>query len=88
MIHERGYPVSHGVLSVTVVSPSTAYSDGLATALMVLSYEEGRTLIDSLDAVTAYWVVDSGDKNDALGIRVYESDNWENELPSESDDSD
>ena len=83
-----GYPVSHGVLSVTVVSPSTAYSDGLATALMVLSYEEGRTLIDRLDAVTAYWVVDAGDKNDALGIRVYESDNWENELPSESDDSD
>jgi FAD:protein FMN transferase len=75
-----GYPVSHGIISVTVVSPSTAYSDGLATALMVMSYEEGRLLIDSLEAVTAYWVVSNFSDGKAGVPHVYFSNNWSPEI--------
>ena len=39
-----GYPVSHGVASVTVIHPSAMWADGWATALNVLGPEAGLAL--------------------------------------------
>lgn len=41
-----GYPVAHKLCSVSVVSPSCALSDGLATACLVLGVEKGLELVE------------------------------------------
>ncbi len=40
-----GVPVTHGLLSATVVAPEAAYADAYATACMVLGPEEGQRWI-------------------------------------------
>lgn len=40
-----GYPVDHSVVGVTVISPKCVLSDALATALMVMSVDEGLKLL-------------------------------------------
>ena len=40
----RGYPVSHDLVSVTVVNPSCMVADAWATALIVLGYEAGMAV--------------------------------------------
>jgi thiamine biosynthesis lipoprotein len=42
-----GRPVSHNLASVTVVAPTAAFADALATALLVLGPEEGLSLAES-----------------------------------------
>lgn len=51
-----GYPVEHNLLSATILAPSAAYADALATACMVLGTEESKSLIESLDGVEAYLI--------------------------------
>jgi thiamine biosynthesis lipoprotein len=46
-----GYPVKSFVVSATVLADDCLMADGLATALVVLSPEEGVTLINELDNV-------------------------------------
>ena len=48
------------ISSVTVVAPNCLDADVLATALNVLSYDEGLKLIDSLDGYEALWLIDVG----------------------------
>ena len=42
-----GYPVEHGLLSATIVAPTAAEADALATACMVIGPEAARALIES-----------------------------------------
>ncbi len=51
-----GRPVRHRAVSVTVVDASALRADALATALMILGPEDGRTIAQSL-GVDAFWVV-------------------------------
>jgi thiamine biosynthesis lipoprotein len=44
-----GYPITHNVVSVTVIHPSSMTADGLATALIVMGKEKALTLADKYD---------------------------------------
>jgi thiamine biosynthesis lipoprotein len=56
-----GYPVTNGVVSVSVTAPTCAQADGLATALMVMGVEEGLKLANSLTNVDCLMVVRDAD---------------------------
>lgn len=53
-----GYPVSNGVVSVSIVSDKCAMADGLATAAMVMGAQKGLEMIDRLDGVEGLIVVE------------------------------
>jgi thiamine biosynthesis lipoprotein len=41
-----GYPIDHSLASITVIAESSAYADGLATALNVLGTEKALQLAE------------------------------------------
>jgi thiamine biosynthesis lipoprotein len=51
-----GYPIDNGLLSVTVISGSSIDADALSTSLFALGYEQGKTLVESLDGTEALFV--------------------------------
>jgi thiamine biosynthesis lipoprotein len=51
-----GRPVAHDLAAVTVVNPSTAYADAMATALLVLGPEDGPQLAREL-GIAGYFLV-------------------------------
>ncbi len=53
----RGYPVDNTIAAVTIIGPECIIADALATALMVLSIEEGHKLIESLPNYEALWLL-------------------------------
>lgn len=55
-----GRPVEHGLLSASVVAPTAAEADALATACMVLGPEGARELVEALDGVEAYLIFADG----------------------------
>ena len=55
-----GYPVTHDLLSATVVAPTAAEADALATACMVLGPEEAQRLIESRPDTEGYLITGSG----------------------------
>lgn len=42
-----GYPITHNLVSVSVVHPSSMTADGLATALIVMGYERAKELAEA-----------------------------------------
>ena len=56
-----GYPISNGVVSVTIIADTCTFADGLATALMVMTPGKGLDLINRLDAVEGMIVVERTD---------------------------
>ncbi len=46
-----GYPISNGVVSVSIVADDCTFADGLSTAVMVLGPQKGLALINKLDDV-------------------------------------
>lgn len=44
-----GYPITHNLVSVTVVTPSSMTADGLATALSIMGQEEAMKLAEQND---------------------------------------
>ena len=52
----NGYPVSNGVISVSIVADNCTLADGLATAIMVMG-PKGVAVIDGLDNVEGLIVV-------------------------------
>lgn len=44
-----GYPITHNLVSVTVVHPSAMWADGYATALLVLGETKGIALVKQLE---------------------------------------
>jgi thiamine biosynthesis lipoprotein len=69
-----GYPVSNGVVSVSITAPNCTLADGLATAIMVMGPEKGIALIDTLDRVEGLVIVqvDDGSLHDHFS-RGFES---------------
>jgi thiamine biosynthesis lipoprotein len=51
-----GYPVSKGLLSVTIIADQSIDADSLSTGVFALGYEKGRTLVESLDNTEALFV--------------------------------
>ena len=58
-----GYPVSNGVVSVSIIADNCTLADGLATALMVMGAEKGIRLVDQLADLEAFIVVEKSDGN-------------------------
>jgi thiamine biosynthesis lipoprotein len=54
-----GFPVENGLVSVTVIAPSSMDADALSTALFTLGYEKGRALAEK-EGVQALFIF--GDK--------------------------
>ena len=52
-----GYPVNHSLLSATIIAPSCAQADALATACMVLGDQKALQLIDKIDNTECYLIV-------------------------------
>ena len=55
-----GYPVTHDLLSATIVAPTAAEADALATACMVLGPEGARELILSRPELEGYLITGDG----------------------------
>ena len=62
-----GEPAVTSVRSATVVAPDCRLADGVATALMVMSYEDGARWVEALPDVQAAWLL-AGDGG--LDLRV------------------
>ena len=57
----NGYPITNGVVSVSIVADTCTVADGLATALMVLGHKKGLELVNTLDNTECLIVVKSDD---------------------------
>lgn len=57
-----GYPVDGSIVSATVVNPSCTFADGLATALMVMSAEQGVALVNTLKDTECLIIEKKGDQ--------------------------
>lgn len=55
-----GYPVGHNLLSATILAPSAAEADAIATACMVMGLEESKLFINSKENIEAYLIFDGG----------------------------
>ena len=53
-----GYPVSNGVVSVSIIADNCTLADGLATAIMVMGAGKGIRLVDRMANVEAFIVVE------------------------------
>jgi thiamine biosynthesis lipoprotein len=56
-----GYPVSNGVVSVSIIADNCTLADGLATAIMVMGAEKGIQLVNQMDNVECFIVVETSD---------------------------
>ncbi|UCF90680.1 MAG: FAD:protein FMN transferase [Desulfobacterales bacterium] len=56
-----GYPVSNGVVSVSIIADNCTLADGLATAVMVMGRAKGLALVDRLDQVECLIVIEKPD---------------------------
>ncbi len=56
---EDGQPVAYA-RHTTVVAPTAMQADGLATALSVMSAEQGLTWVNQLNDVEAQWITENG----------------------------
>lgn len=58
---KTGYPVSHNLLSVTVLADNAAIADGYSTAFMVLGVEQSLELINTLPDIEALFITAKDD---------------------------
>lgn len=56
-----GYPVSSGIVSVSIIADTCMFADGLATAVMVMGAMKGLELINRLNSVEGLIVVKGKD---------------------------
>jgi thiamine biosynthesis lipoprotein len=56
---KTGYPVSNGVVSVSILADTCMFADALATAIMVMGLEKGLDLINRLNGVETLIVVEA-----------------------------
>ncbi len=59
---KTGYPVSHNLLSATVLMPTCLEADALATAFMVMGFEKGKALAEELQ-IPVYFIYERDGKN-------------------------
>jgi thiamine biosynthesis lipoprotein len=56
-----GYPVSNGIVGVSIIADNCTLADGLATAIMVMGAQKGIQLVNRLDNVECFIVVEKPD---------------------------
>ena len=57
-----GYPVTHNLLSATIVAPDAMIADAYATYCMVIGFEEAKAFIESREDLEGCLVYDDGGK--------------------------
>lgn len=63
-----GYPAENGIISSTIISPSSTQADALSTAVYILGKEKGLSLIESLSGVEAIIITDDHKIHTTSGI--------------------
>jgi thiamine biosynthesis lipoprotein len=53
---QDGYPVSNGLLSVTIIADRSLDADALSTAAFTLGYDRGRALVESIPNTEAIFI--------------------------------
>ena len=56
-----GYPVTHNLLSATIVAPDATLADAYATYCMVIGLDEAKRFIESMDELEGYLVYADGE---------------------------
>ncbi len=51
-----GYPISNGLISVTIVADRSVDADGLSTSAFALGWEKGKALVESIPGAEAIFV--------------------------------
>ena len=75
-----GYLVQHSLLSATVRSSSCMRADALATACMVLGYEDALQMIETDTLSACYLIVaDAVTGTDSTSLRTIRSSRWKDE---------
>lgn len=59
---KTGFPVSHSMVSVSVLAPSATQADALATAFMAMGPEKAKVLAENLPGVEAMFVIGGKEK--------------------------
>ena len=67
-----GYPVENSLTQVTILSDSSLQGDGLSTSCLLLGYEKGRELAESLEGVEAAFVLEDGTIRTTEGMKLIE----------------
>lgn len=65
---DTGYPVSNGLLSVTILSDSSLEGDALSTACFVLGLEEGMRLIEDTPGAEAIFITEDYELHRSSGL--------------------
>ncbi len=55
-----GYPVETSVASVTVTAPNCMDADAYATSLMIMTIDDGWSLVEKIPEIEALWILRSG----------------------------
>lgn len=58
---KTGYPVTNGIVSVSVIADNCTFADGLATAIMVMGHKKGLELADKIQGIECFIVVKEKD---------------------------
>lgn len=67
-----GYPVTHNLLSATIIAPDCMTADAYATACMVLGLEKSQALINSLPNIEGYFIYSTPDGNKEVWTKGFE----------------
>ena len=72
IIHPDTLMPSENFISVSILCNNSGLGDALSTALFCLSYEEGKTLIETIIDAEAMWVTKDGNITYSSGWKNYE----------------
>lgn len=67
-----GWPVTHNLLSATIIAPDAATADAYATYCMVIGLEEAKAFIGGRDGIEGYLIYDEDGR-----MREWASENWQ-----------
>lgn len=73
-----GYPVTHNLLSVTVIADDAMTADAYATAFMVMGVDKSKELLERLDRIEAVFIYQEEGKfmiDATEGVAKYAADN-------------
>lgn len=65
---KNGYPAETGVLSVSILSSSSAEGDALSTTCFLMGLEQGMELIEAMDGVEAMFITEDGAMHKSSGF--------------------
>lgn len=68
---KTGFPYENGLVSVTILSKSSADGDALSTACFSLGLEKGMGLLDSLENVCGIFITEDGQVHYSKGVEGF-----------------